>query len=230
MIYFTGDMHGDGDRISRAALINVHDGDTLIVCGDFGFLWDGGSRERRALERLSGRGPNVLFIDGTHENFSLLNALPTVTYRGGKAHKLTDRVYHLMRGQIFEIEGRTVFTFGGGETPELELQTDEELTEDRPEVPTRLEMLEGIRNLERVDYRVDYVATHEPPGGVRDFLTLSSKSAPTVSAIGAYLDELAQQAAYTRWFFGSLHRDTFISSSSICVFENIVNAATGHTL
>ena len=59
---------------------------------------------------------------------------------------------------------------------------------------------------------------------------MSDKGSQSVSAIGAYLDELAQQASYSRWFFGSLHRDIFISASSICVFENIIDGETGHTL
>ena len=117
MIYFTGDMHGDRRRIGRAALGDLNEEDTLIVCGDFGFLWDDSPREHRLLQKLGRLGPEVLFIDGTHENFSLLNALPVVEYRGGTAHKVNDRVYHLMRGQIYLIEDKTVFAFGGGEDP-----------------------------------------------------------------------------------------------------------------
>ena len=230
MIYFTGDMHGDGDRISRSALRNISEGDTLIVCGDFGFIWDNSHQEHRLLEKLSKRNIRVLFIDGTHENFSLLDALPVTDYCGGKVHRITDNIYHLLRGQIYEIEGKTVFAFGGGENPDLELQNDEEIDENRPEVPTKEEMLEGIANLEAAGYKVDYIVTHEPPAGIRDFLTLSENRAVPVSAIGAYLDELAQQAEYRRWFFGSLHMDKFISTSSICVFENIIEAETGRSV
>lgn len=230
MIYFTGDLHGDKSRVSRAALRKINEGDTLIICGDFGFIWDNSKREHKTLEKLNKLNIRILFVDGTHENFRLLGALPVMEYCGGKVHKITDNIYHLLRGQIYEIEGRTIFAFGGGESPELELKEDEEIMEERPEVPSKEEMLEGIKNLEACGYKVDYIVTHEPPAGIRDFLTLSQNRAASVSAIGAYLDELAQQAEYKRWFFGSLHVDKFISTSSICVFESIINADTGKTI
>ena len=44
MIYFTGDLHGDYDRFKSKELKKLKKGDTLIVCGDFGFLWDGSKK------------------------------------------------------------------------------------------------------------------------------------------------------------------------------------------
>ena len=224
MIYVTGDTHGDPERLSRAALKPLRDGDTLIVCGDFGYLWDGSRREQKLLQKLSRKKIEICFIDGAHENFSLLEACPVVNYRGGKARRIAPNIHHLMRGQLFEIEGRTVFAFGGGENPDLELKDDGELDRRRPEVPTGEEMREGIENMDRVGYMVDYIVTHEPPAGVRAFLTLSQSTAPTVSALGAYFDELSVQAHYKKWFFGSLHMDKSISASSVCVFEKLIPA------
>ena len=222
MIYFTGDMHGDPERIGRAALKPLESGDTLIVCGDFGFIWNGSRREEKLLQRLSRLDINVCFIDGTHENFELLSKYPMGLYRGGKAHKIAPNVFHLMRGQVFEIEGKTIFTFGGGEDPDLELKSDEELGGVRPEVPTREEMLEGVANMERVDFTVDYIVTHEPPANVHAFLMLSQNTTPGVTALGAYFDELSRQATYKKWFFGSLHMDKNISATSVCVFEKLL--------
>lgn len=47
MIYFTGDLHGDYDRFKSKELKKLKKGDTLIVCGDFGFLWDGSKKNSR---------------------------------------------------------------------------------------------------------------------------------------------------------------------------------------
>ena len=41
MIYVTGDMHGQISRFDDPALRRLKEKDTLLVCGDFGFLWDG---------------------------------------------------------------------------------------------------------------------------------------------------------------------------------------------
>ena len=41
MVYVTGDTHGDPERLSKSALKCLNEGNTLIVCGDFGFIWKG---------------------------------------------------------------------------------------------------------------------------------------------------------------------------------------------
>ncbi|MBQ6419620.1 MAG: metallophosphoesterase [Clostridia bacterium] len=222
MIYFTGDMHGDKERIKDPVLRRLTAQDTLIVCGDFGFVWDASRKEEKFLHKLEKKPFTICFVDGTHENFSLLNDSPVVDFHGGRAHKIADNIYHLMRGEIFEIEGKRIFALGGGETPELRFQEDDELDElDRPEIPTKEEMLMGVGNMERVHYQVDYIVTHEPPASIRDFMLLSQNTSSR-SALGAYLDELAAQAEFDRWYFGSLHMDKFISHSFVCVFQKII--------
>ena len=115
MIYVTGDMHGDENRLFDKEWRKLKSGDTLIVCGDFGFLWDGSKREREALEYLGSRKFNVLFLDGTHENFDLLQKCRETVWHGGHVRRVCGNLLNLMRGQIFEIEGKKIFTFGGGE-------------------------------------------------------------------------------------------------------------------
>ena len=54
-IWITGDTHGDFSRLAEGvfpALDRLTKKDCLIVCGDFGGLWQGGSRERKRLDRL----------------------------------------------------------------------------------------------------------------------------------------------------------------------------------
>ena len=41
MIYVTGDTHGDIERFKSSGIHKVKKGDSIIVCGDFGFVWDG---------------------------------------------------------------------------------------------------------------------------------------------------------------------------------------------
>ena len=96
-------MHGDYSRFNNPALRQLKKEDILIVCGDFGFLWDGSSKERKILRKLAGKKYNICFVDGTHENFDILNSFPVTQWNGGKVHKIADNIYHLMRGQIFRI-------------------------------------------------------------------------------------------------------------------------------
>ena len=52
MILMTGDVHGDITRFSHKRLRELKKGDTLIVCGDLGLIWDGSDREKRVLKKL----------------------------------------------------------------------------------------------------------------------------------------------------------------------------------
>lgn len=84
MIYFTGDTHTD---------------------------W----MSRLNTATFSEQKPfTTLFVCGNHENYDILDSLPVEKWHGGTVHFLRPSVIHLMRGQIFELEGQSFFTFGGG--------------------------------------------------------------------------------------------------------------------
>lgn len=226
LIYVTGDTHAELDRLSPSKLRFMKEGDTLIVCGDFGFIWDDSKHEQKIIRQLGKRKYNICFIDGTHENYSLLNNYEVSEWKGGKVHKIYDNLYHLMRGQVFEIDGKTVFTMGGGESPDIDIRTEENGW-SKDEIPTQDELAEGVKNLEKYGYNVDYVITHEPPTRIKGFLQLRDYDNLRVTALNAYFGELSNNCKFKRWFFGSMHIDKYISGTHIAVFKNIINAETG---
>ena len=89
MFYITGDTHGDYDihKLSNAALnrnnITFTSEDYLIICGDFGLVWDNSSEENYWLDWLNKKPCTTLFIDGNHENHNLLkrNAVYLMEWR-----------------------------------------------------------------------------------------------------------------------------------------------------
>ena len=117
MVYVTGDLHGEYARFSDPTFRRLKKGDTLIVCGDFGFLWKGGKKEEALLRKIGKKRYTVLFLDGRHENFELLNAYPVTDWNGGKAQVISGNLIHLLRGELYTLEGESYFTFGGGESP-----------------------------------------------------------------------------------------------------------------
>ena len=53
MVYITGDTHGDISWFKNPKLKRLGEKDILIVCGDFGFLWDSSNpKEQKNLETL----------------------------------------------------------------------------------------------------------------------------------------------------------------------------------
>ncbi len=229
MIYVTGDTHGIASRFDDPRLKKLNRGDTLIVCGDFGFLWNGSKEEMSVLKKLSKKKYNICFVDGTHENFDMLSKLKIKKWNGGKVHHIAANIFHLMRGQVFNIEGTKIFTMGGGESPDIDIRFEMNTWSDM-EIPTREELMEGVDNLQKYDGKVDLIITHEPPAKIKDFLLLQTGSDASITAINTYLEDVSRICEFRHWYFGSLHLDKFISTTHISVFNNIINAKTGEPL
>ena len=83
MVYVTGDLHGDYSRFKRPEMKKLRAGDILLVCGDFGFIWDNSKQEQAVLKKLSEKKYTIAFVDGCHENFDLLQQYRLVRWRGG---------------------------------------------------------------------------------------------------------------------------------------------------
>ena len=218
MIYITGDMHGDIDRLKSKEIRRLKKGDTLIVCGDFGFVWDGSDKEKRLLKWIGSRRYNTLFVEGTHDNLNLLAAYPQVVWQGGKVREISGNLRLICRGEILEIEGKTIFAFGGGEA-------DDELI-DNPnqaggELPSLGEIKSAWRNLEQAGFAVDYIVTHRPSRKIQQFLIPGHNSA---NILDAFLDEVREKCTYKHWFFGSIHKDKRIPPNETALFTSVVNA------
>ena len=220
LVYVTGDMHGDENRLYDKSIRKLKEGDTLIICGDFGFIWTGDEKEKKLLEYLGSRKFNVCFLDGTHENYDQLNKYRETYWRGGRVHRVHGNLYHMCRGQIFNIEGMRFFTFGGGESPDKELRTEHE-TWWRDELPTQEEMNEGKESLNDVDNQVDVILSHEPPSLVKSSILLRLGKTDRINKLNAYLDEINRSCKFKQWYFGSMHEDRIITPNHICVFNEL---------
>lgn len=225
MIYVTGDMHGDPARLSDPALRRLKKGDILLVCGDFGFIWNNSTAEQKLLRRISRQKYTIAFLDGRHENFDLLSAYPTEAWQGGQAQILNDRLVHLLRGEIYEIEGKSFFTFGGGESDDRDFRILGKSWWPE-EMPTEAEMRHGLAKLAARDNQVDYILTHVPAR------TVAARLNPRAATDGVslYLGGIEDTVQCRGWFFGSLHRDKAIGSRRRAVFRDVVpieEAASG---
>ena len=119
MIYVTGDTHGEFKRFKNK-IFHANAEDTVIICGDFGGLWDNSPTEKYWLKWLCEKPYQILFCDGNHEHYDMINFCPVENLFGGKVHKISDNIYHLMRGEVFEIEGRKFFVMGGARSHDTE--------------------------------------------------------------------------------------------------------------
>ena len=221
MIYITGDMHGDLERLYDKNFRRLKSGDVLIVCGDFGYIFDGGKTEKEVIDYLATRRFVTAFVDGTHDNLSTINRARVTYWHGGMVHRIKGNLIHLMRGQIFSIDGNTFFTFGGGESTDKDMRR-EQGTWWSEEEPTAFEMAEGARTLDEAGCKVDYMITHEPPSLVKSAMLLRMGNIDRINKLNGYFEELGRSVKFKHWYFGSLHEDKVITAHHTCVFKNYI--------
>lgn len=212
MIWLCGDTHGpiDLDKVedffSDTCLFQeVTKEDYLIILGDAGICWDGGNGDESVQERLHNLPCTVLWLDGNHENFVLIDEYPiTEDWNGGAVQFITEDIIHLMRGQVYTIEGKKFFVFGGGNSIDKAWRF-RGVSWWPEEMPSEREYEEGIRNLERVDYKVDYILTHTCPGHIASKLV--NRVYPGEEEIQKYFDDISQNTEFDMWYFGHWHID-----------------------
>lgn len=208
MLYITGDMHGQRERWTDPVFGiegRLKAGDAIIVCGDFKYIFEDENREREEafLDELAEKPYEILFCDGNHENFPRLNAYPEECWKGGKIHRIRSNIRHLMRGQIYEMEGKRIFVMGGGHS----FGNDPPLIPGKTwwpqETPSEAEYQEARENLERCGYQVDDIVTHTAPGKTM------RAAAPDYEGDGLndFLDWVQEKVTYGHWYMGHLHLD-----------------------
>ncbi len=221
MVYITGDTHGDISWFKNPKLKKLGEKDILIICGDFGFLWNPNSEtEKKNLEILKSKKYTICFLDGSHENFDMLNAYTPYRWKGGNAHKIANNIFHLMRGEIFTFDDKTFFVMGGGESDDRDMREPGVSWWDE-EMPNAEEIKNAEDNLRDSNYNVNYILSYEAPAIAKDFLKLHLKEAAKITPLNTYLQELAKNVDYYHWYFGSLHTDMQISKKMTAVFNEI---------
>lgn len=101
MIYITGDTHSDVSRFSTTEFpeqMLMSKNDYVIVCGDFGLVWNGSKRENYWLDWLENKPFTTLFVSGNHENFDMLKTYPIEEWHGGKVQFIRPSIIHIRIG------------------------------------------------------------------------------------------------------------------------------------
>lgn len=188
MLYVTGDIHADIRRLKGRAAKQLKKGDILLVCGDFGFLWDGSPKELRLLDWLGKRPYQILFVEGTHDNIDLLSGYPEETLYGGQVRRVSGNCCQLLRGECYEIEGKRVFALGGGESTDMDIRVEGETWWSR-ELPSAEELAHARETLASLNQQVDYIITHSVAPTVNKFL---DREQMQINLLLAFLNEISE--------------------------------------
>ena len=217
-IFVTGDLHGDID-ISKLNTKRFKKGneltknDYLIVCGDFGLVFDKveSNTERYTLKWLNNKPWTTLFVDGNHENFDRLTEYPVKEMFNGKVQEIRSSIFHLMRGEIYTIDNKKIFCFGGAFSHDKESRK-EHVSWWKQELPTINECDYARKNLEKANQKVDLIITHDAPrclasryGFNRD--AMYNGYADNQINILNFLQEIYKTVDFKDWYCGHYHID-----------------------
>ena len=242
LIFITGDTHSDFYfRLGQKHFPAAPD-DYLIICGDFGGVWYDSPDERQRLDWLSSRPFTTLFVSGNHENFDRLARLPVTEWNGGKVQYVREKIIHLMRGQVFNLEGHSFFTMGGASSHDIDdgiLELDDpdfkrkvnqlnrrmalfrvnHLSWWKEELPCGEEYAEAEKNLDACGRKVDYIITHCAPTSLADVIGRGFYKA---DALTDFLETVYQTCTFEKWFFGHYHEDMVIGGKMVLLYGDIL--------
>jgi hypothetical protein len=145
-----------------------------------------------------------------------------------------------MRGEVYTIEGKKFFCFGGASSHDIQdgiIDYDEDgewrkkakkldkqgkymyringLSWWPEELPSQEEMDNGIRNLEKHNWTVDYIITHSPPASV---LALIGHGFYDQDILTKYLEEIRSKTKFKRHFMGHMHINRQLNERDILLY------------
>lgn len=231
-IYVTGDIHATYDiqklMQSRFDASDLTKKDYVIICGDFGLVWNGTEHEEYWLRWLDARPFTTLFIDGNHEGFKLLNSYPVKKWKGGRIHQINDSVLHLMRGELFDLDGTSLFTMGGAASSSYDRKCRKPgVSWFAEEIPSKKERLHAEKTLEEHDWTADVVITHCAPTSLKQAIanvTDRIEDHP-MDEYTDWLESIRTRMDYGSWFCGHYHIDAALGGGTQALYQRIIRLA-----
>ncbi len=211
-VFLTGDIHGNISRLLKWDTGKFLDKtDYLIVLGDFGLIFridsDGILEEIEKIKQLEALPFTILFIDGNHENFDrLLSDFKSVKLLGGNAHKISDSIYHLKRGEIFTINDKTFLTMGGATSIDRSFRI-QGVDWWEQENLSHKDIKRGISNADKLGKRIDFVLTHAAPESMAESLIfrVNHQYFYNNDSNSLLLRDLSMDVKWNQWYFGHYH-------------------------
>ncbi len=227
--------------------------------------------EKYALDWLEQKPFTTLFVPGNHENYDRLigchddrlldswfyakmpaeekaklrQGYPREHWHGGIVRVLRPSVLMLERGDIFVIDGKYCFAFGGARSHDIRdgiLNPTDYPDEDAfkkdykakrsgmirvqgiswwdAEMPSQAEMDYGRNNLRSFMERhekIGFVFTHDAPASDKIYLGYDG-----VDELNKYLESLRDEMKYDKWFYGHLHDNKRVFDNHYLLYEQIV--------
>ncbi len=258
MIFITGDCHAEFRRFSKenfSEQSEMTQNDVVIICGDFGgvFYPLDESRYRKELKNedywldwLESKPYTTVFVAGNHENYDRLQALPVQEWNGGKVRPIRPHVLQLMNGEVYTIDKKKIFAFGGARSHDISdgildgsdgnwrekarwlnksgkyLFRVRGVTWWDAEMPSEEDMRHGCEVLDENGWNVDFVVTHCCASSTQAILSAGTYKPDQLTD---YLEQIHSKLNFRYWFFGHYHDNKNVTSNELLLYEQIIQIA-----
>ena len=231
-IYVTGDTHGDYDIKSIEEWeqrVKPGPQDYLAICGDWGAIWinEYGFIDTSFITYWEKKPYNILVVDGNHDNHNALAALEPCLWGGDVAGHIAHNIVHLQRGGYYEVNGITLWVFGGAESIDKQWRT-EGLSYWKEEMATPEQMERGWNALKAHDSKVDYILTHDCPWQLYAALYGKLGGAKGWNYHNQFLGDVAEAASFKKWYFGHHHIDMDLGQQYVALYNKVLELGESH--
>ena len=234
MIMLSGDLHGNtmneltainsrhvANKCKDPFNIHYH-----IILGDCGFLFREAHKEvdkndKYLQDWFAEKNYITLCVFGNHENYEKILSLPKVDIGIGEmVYKVSDKIYYLQRGKIYNIEEKSFLVLGGG----LSIDKNERilgLNWWKEEMWSYTEQ-ENLFSLLKENNKFDYIISHTAPDDFIDFLEMHLKH-----NLRQYRDDTViinnmvnGMCEYKHWYCGHYHT-TITKNKFTCLYKDL---------
>lgn len=219
-LFFTGDVHREFDvhKLSvwpeQKTLTRE---DFLVICGDFGCIWNGSWTDKYWLDWHNNKPYTTLVCLGNHENYDLIEKMPQEDWHGDKVRRARENVIILKRGGLYDLNGITLWTMGGAASHDMEYRIPGRSWWPQ-EIPSFEELDDGINAIERAGDKANIIVTHCAPSCV--LKTLGDIYKPDM--LTNYLSLMRSVTTFDQWYFGHYHLDKDINDGFSCLYNRVV--------
>ena len=214
MIYYTGDTHGQFDRIlDFSQRFQLTADDVVVILGDAGFNYYGNEHgDKRNKRRMNDVGVTVFCIHGNHERRpESLSYYNETIWRGGVVY-VEDNYPNLIfakDGEIFDSDGYQAIAIGGAYSVDKFYRLMRGIHWFPDEQPTQ-ETKDHVESvLDEGDWNIDIVLSHTCPAKyipIEAFLPGIDQSLVDDST-EIWLDSIENRLSYRHWLCGHWHID-----------------------
>ena len=227
MVYITGDIHGNPEKILCFCEQNdCSENDVIIILGDAGFNYFNNRRDIAVKQIIKTVKPIVFCIHGNHEIRP--QKIPTYKqkyYNGGKVWYEEDypRLLFAQDGEIYEFENKKVLVIGGAYSVDKQYRLSLGYGWWPDEQPSK--EIKNYVQRQIASNLVDVILSHTCPYKYipRDTFLTGIDQSTVDDSTEKWLDTIEGSVNYSSWYCGHWHIERHIDKMHFLMnaFENL---------